>query len=157
MWSAGFQKRLDRVTQKLKSVEIKELQKNQQSAQFDSRTASNMLLKDISIEKINRFLSEANIKLNITRRSLADFLESLKLFENRKLNNAAAMMFATDVGKHVFNCQIHLVAFFLPSFRRGQGRFFIKAYRPNCAGLSGNRGAFFPLFTLYNPNLPARC
>ncbi|OFZ79429.1 MAG: hypothetical protein A2583_03010 [Bdellovibrionales bacterium RIFOXYD1_FULL_53_11] len=111
MCSAGFFKRFDSITQKLAPKDVRNIFKSQASFHFDAKPLSGFTLADISLDKVREFLKETDTHIKVSKKTLADLLDSLKLRQEGKLTHAAVMMFARDVGRFMIHCQMHLVAF----------------------------------------------
>lgn len=107
----GFFKRFDGVTQKLTPQEARELFKNNTSVNFESFPRGESRLDDLSLVKINEFLKRTKSTLTITKKNLIDFLESIKLYSNANINNAALLMFAENSEKFIYHSQFFLVAY----------------------------------------------
>ena len=109
--SGGYYKRLDGVTQKISQKEIAGMFRTNANALFEKLTNNNAELKDISLVKVNSFLQTAKIDIVAKRNNIMGILNTLKLTEKGKLNNAALLMFAKDVSKFFLQSQIALVLF----------------------------------------------
>lgn len=108
--SVGFYRRLDAATRKMNQRELKLLFKNGDPApSFEKAICTSATLEDISEEKINRFLSEAKIRLDDINPK--DILLSLDLIEGKQIRNAGVLFFAKDPRHHIFHCEAILAAF----------------------------------------------
>ncbi len=107
----GFFKRFDGVTQKLSPEEVRQIFKNLTSINYESFQRDDAGLESLSIEKINSFLKSSKSNLVITKKNLKDFLESIKLYSQKSLNNAALLMFAKNIEKYIYHSQLFLVAY----------------------------------------------
>lgn len=107
----GFYKRFDGVTQKLSPHEVREIFKNHTSINFESFPREESKVEDLSLNKINDFLKRTKSNLTITKKNLIDFLDSIKLYSNTNINNAALLMFAENIEKYIYHSQIFLVAY----------------------------------------------
>ena len=74
---------------------------------WDSSINQSASLKDIDIKKVKDFCSKAGI----TYTNLKDVLDSLNLFSNSKLTNAAVILFAKNPGKFFFNAKLMCAVF----------------------------------------------
>lgn len=107
----GFFKRFDGVTQKLSPQEVREIFKSSTSVNFESFPREESRLEDLSLIKINDFLKRSKSNLNITKKNLIEFLDTIKLYSNKNINNAALLMFAENIEKYIYHSQIFLVAY----------------------------------------------
>lgn len=109
--SDGFFKRYDGVTQKLSPQEVREIFKNSTIINFESIPREDCNLDDLSVLKINNFLKRTRANIVMNKKNIIDFLDSIKLYSNKHINNAALLMFAKNIESHVYHSQIFLVAY----------------------------------------------
>jgi ATP-dependent DNA helicase RecG len=93
MCSEGFYKRFDALTQKLTPTEVRDLFRNSAIVNFESNANEYAAVSDLSLIKINSFLTESHSKLIINSKNIHEFLENIRLIKNNKLIVAAILMF----------------------------------------------------------------
>lgn len=91
----------------LSAAELKKLFFSSTNYKWDSSVNQTASLKDIDIKKVKDFCRKADIAYT----SLEDILESLNLFSNKKLTNAAVILFAKNPGKFFFNAKLMCAVF----------------------------------------------
>ena len=109
--SGGYYRRLDAVTQKMNAAEIKDMYRENIGVSFEELVNGKVTIKDISVDKIREFITEAGVRLRVARSNMLEFLQSLNLADGPKIKNAAVLMFAKDVGKFIPQSQISLLLF----------------------------------------------
>ena len=109
--SSGYYKRLDGLSQKLKTQEVKKFFSDFKSRCFDRSPAEDCEIADISLDKVSSFVSTAGMNLLVSDHNLSEFLNGIGVMKNGVINNAAAIMFGKDVKKHVFHIEMICVAF----------------------------------------------
>ncbi len=107
--STGYFRRLDGSTQKMNHEEIRAMFSKYDAVPFEEKLQEDCSLQDISREKIQAFIKEAN--LNLGNISSIDFLKSLKVADDKKIKNAAVLFFAKDPTEFISQAQMTLLAF----------------------------------------------
>ncbi len=107
----SYYKRFDAVTQKLTRGEVKALFEANATLHFDEKVHPEATIDDLSLDKVRAFIRETGKQYSVTKASLPQLLESLRLSSSGRITNACVMMFAKDPGKCVLHCQTHLAAF----------------------------------------------
>ena len=107
----GYFRRLDAVTQKMNQREVRLIFREANNMSFESLPCNNLSLNDISLKKVKSFLKEAETSFQINKSNVASFLTSLRLYQEKRINNAGALMFATDINKVIPYSEIILLAF----------------------------------------------
>src|SRR3989338_2299920 len=97
--STGYFRRLDGSTQKMNHEEIRVMFSKYSAVPFEEKIREECTLQDISKEKIQAFLKEAN--LNLRDVSALDFLKSLNVAEGKKITNAGVLFFAKDPAQFI--------------------------------------------------------
>ena len=109
--SSGYFRRLDAVTQKMIHKEVRSMFRATADKLFEDLPRKDCGLADISINKIKAFLTESGTAFKITRNNIAPFLASLGVYKGGKINNAAALMFARNIGKFIPHAELICCAF----------------------------------------------
>lgn len=91
----------------LSAAELKKLVLTSKSYKWDSAFNQSASLKDIDAKKVKDFCRRAEIEYT----NLEDVLESLNLFSNKKLTNAAVILFAKNPFKYYFNARLMCAVF----------------------------------------------
>ena len=91
----------------LSAAELKKLFFSGKNYKWDSNINQSASLKDIDIKKVKDFCRKADIVYT----NLEDVLESLELFSNKKLTNAAVILFAKNPAKFFFNAKLMCAVF----------------------------------------------
>ncbi len=91
----------------LSAVELKKLVLTSKNYKWDSGINQSATLKDIDIRKVKEFCRKADIVYT----KLDDVLESLNLFSNKKLTNAAVILLAKNPIKFFFNAKLMCAVF----------------------------------------------
>jgi ATP-dependent DNA helicase RecG len=107
--SSGYFRRLNGNTQKMNHEEIRVMFSENEIIPFEEKTVKRISYSDISSEKISAFTKEA--KIDIGSIPMSDFLISLNVADETKINNAGVLFFAEDVHKHISQAQMTLLAF----------------------------------------------
>ena len=108
--SAGYFRRLDAATQKMNQQELKVLfSDSDNKPKFENIINADVTWEDISISKIETFLSEANIQINSIESQ--QILNSLRLADGPRIKNAGVLFFANNPRKFISPCEMILVAF----------------------------------------------
>lgn len=107
----GYFRRLDAVTQKMNQREVRLIFREANNISFESLVCKNLSLNDISLKKIKSFLKEAKTSFQVNKANLASFLASLGLYQEKHLNNAGALMFASQIRRFIPYSEIILLAF----------------------------------------------
>ncbi len=105
----GYFVRLDGISQKMTQKEISLLYKNASAGAFEESIHKNVGWEDISRQKINTYLREANI--SVGNASAQDILTSLNLATKEGITNAGVLFFAKEPRRHILHCETILVAF----------------------------------------------
>ncbi len=106
---AGYYRRLNGTTQKMNHDEIRVMFCESDMIAFEEKSVKRFTLSDISRTKIIAFTKESVISIGKT--SAADFLQSLKVADEKKVSNAGILFFAKDVCKYLPQAQTTLLAF----------------------------------------------
>jgi len=108
--SAGHFRRLDAATQKMNQKELKLLFESSISKpRFEEQVNKDASWEDIFSSKIKRFLTETKITLD--RFEPKKLLNSLRLANDNKINNAGVLFFAENPRHLILQCEMILVAF----------------------------------------------
>ena len=107
--SSGYFRRLNGNTQKMNHEEIRAMFSENEIIPFEEKAVKGISYSDISSEKISAFTKEA--KIDIGSIPMSDFLISLNVADETKINNAGVLFFAEDVHKHISQAQMTLLAF----------------------------------------------
>jgi len=107
----AYYKRFDAVTQKLTRGEVRGLFEKSVAVHFDEKIHPRATIDDLSLDKIRAFIYETGKRYSVTKATLPQLLNSLRLVDRGHLTNACLMMFAKDPGKFMLHCQTHLAAF----------------------------------------------
>jgi ATP-dependent DNA helicase RecG len=107
--SSGYYRRLDGTTQKMTNHELRTMFQEHEVTPFEEKANKDVAWDDISKEKIQIFLKEADISI----REIApqDILTSLSLSRNDRITNAGVLFFAKDPRKFILQSQMTLIAF----------------------------------------------
>ena len=108
--SDGYFRRLDAVTQKMNQREVRLIFREANNISFESLRCKNLSLKDISLKKVKSFLRESGTSFKVNKANLESFLASLGLCQ-QKINNAGALMFASNIERFIPYSEIILLAF----------------------------------------------
>lgn len=109
--SEGYFRRMDAVTQKMNQKEVSLIFREANNLSFESLHCRDMSLNDISLKKVRFFLKESETSFKVTKSNLRSFLASLGLYQNKKINNAGALMLAQNIKKFIPYSEIILLAF----------------------------------------------
>lgn len=109
--SDGYFKRIGAVTQKLKQDEIRKMFQESAGLSYEELPCRNFKTDNISLSKLNDFLSEAEIELKAEENNIRDLLNSLNLISDRKIFNAGALLFADQIEKFIIHAQMSLICF----------------------------------------------
>lgn len=91
----------------LSAAELKKLLFTSKNFKWDSGINQSATLKDIDIKKVKEFCRRAEIDYT----NLEDILESLNLFSNKRLTNAAVILFGKNPVKYFFNARLMCAVF----------------------------------------------
>lgn len=91
----------------LSATELKKLVITNKNYKWDSGINQSASLKDIDIKKVKEFCRHADIEYT----NLEDILESLNLFSNKKITNAAVILFGKNPFKYFFNARLMCAVF----------------------------------------------
>ncbi|MCG2711977.1 MAG: hypothetical protein L6416_06605 [Candidatus Omnitrophica bacterium] len=91
--------------------EVRLIFREAQSISFESLICKNIRLSEISLSKIKSFLKESGTSFKVSKANLESFLRSLGLYEQKKINNAGALMFASKIERFIRYSEIILAAF----------------------------------------------
>ena len=108
--SSGYFRRMDAVTQKLTQKEVRLMFRSAADTLFESLPCA-LLLSEISLPKVRAFIKETGAAFKISNKNLTAFLSSLGIYRAGMATNAAALMFAEDVGKIIPQCELIMGAF----------------------------------------------
>ena len=107
--SAGFFRRLDAVTQKMTTQELRLMFHEHEAIPFEEKTNKEIRWEDISKEKVQSFFRESHIEVKkITPEAI---LQSLNLAKGSKIMNAGILFFADNLRKFILQAQMTLIAF----------------------------------------------
>ncbi|MCK4789906.1 MAG: putative DNA binding domain-containing protein [Desulfobacteraceae bacterium] len=109
--SDGYFRRLDAVTQKMNQREVRLIFREADNVSFESLACKSFGLNDISLKKVKSFLKEAGTSFKVSKANLESFLTSLGLYQQKKINNVGALMFASKIARYIPYSEIILVAF----------------------------------------------
>lgn len=109
--SSGYFRRLDAVTQKMTQKEVRLLFRDTDPVSFEAIVCKNVKIKDISLPKVKAFLNETGTALKANQVNLPMVLSSLGVVENAKINNAGALMFASNIDKAIPHSESIMGAF----------------------------------------------
>ncbi|MFC1590269.1 ATP-binding protein [Candidatus Omnitrophota bacterium] len=109
--SSGYFRRLDAVTQKMSQKEVRLFFRETDTVSFESLACNKVSVKDISLSKVKAFLKEAGTSLKVNKANLAMVLSSLGAVIKNKVNNAGALMFASNIDKSIPHSESILGAF----------------------------------------------
>lgn len=109
--SAGYFRRLDAVTQKMAQKEVRTMFRETTDVFFESLPCKDFSFEDVSLAKVRAFLKEAETSFKVNKDNLPPFLSSLGIYKDNRINNAGALMFATDIYKFIPHSETILVAF----------------------------------------------
>ncbi|HHT9137274.1 MAG TPA: ATP-binding protein [Candidatus Wunengus sp. YC60] len=107
--SSGYFRRLDGTTQKMSNHELRIMFQEHEATPFEEKANKDVTWDDISKEKIQNFLKEANI--NIRKISPRDILTSLSIARDDRIANAGVLFFAKNPRKFILQSQMTLIAF----------------------------------------------
>ena len=109
--SSGYFRRLDAMTQKMTQQEVRAVFRKAIDTAFEDIPCPDFQLEDISIKKIKAFLAETKTSYKVNKDNFTAFLASLSIYKGEGINNAGALMFASDVCRFVPYSEIILAAF----------------------------------------------
>ncbi|MEN6383928.1 MAG: ATP-binding protein [Phycisphaerales bacterium] len=109
--SSGFFRRLDAVTQKMSQKEVRMLFRETDNVFFESQFCHSLNVKGIAVEKVKTFLKETGASLRISKTALPLIFSSLAVMDKNKINNAGALMFASNIKKIMPHCESIMGAF----------------------------------------------
>jgi len=92
--SSGYFRRLDGTTQKMTNHELRTMFQEHEATPFEEKVNKDVTWDDISKEKIQNFLKEADI--SIRKIAPRDILTSLGIALNDKITNAGVLFFADN-------------------------------------------------------------
>ena len=104
----GYYRRLDGNTQKMTHDEVRIMFSDHEQTPFESKINRNCTIKDVSEEKIKKFLQEANIT---THQHVSEVLFSVNVLVGNVLNNAGILLFAQDVRHFIPQARLTLLRF----------------------------------------------
>ncbi|MEK6672521.1 MAG: RNA-binding domain-containing protein [Nitrospirota bacterium] len=107
--ASGYFRRLDGTTQKMSNHELRVMLQEHEASLFEEKINKDIVWDDISEEKIQNFLKEADVQ--IKRISPRDLLTSLSLAHDNKITNAGILFFAKEPRKFILQSQMTLIAF----------------------------------------------
>ncbi|MDO8140182.1 MAG: ATP-binding protein [Candidatus Brocadiales bacterium] len=107
--SSGYFRRLDGTTQKMTNHELRTMFQEHEATPFEEKVNKDVTWDDISKEKIQDFLKEADV--SIRKIVPRDILTSLSIARNDKITNAGVLFFAKNPRKFIFQSQMTLIAF----------------------------------------------
>lgn len=106
---SGYFRRLDGTTQKMTNHELRIMFQEHETTAFEEKVNKDVTWEDISKEKIQDFLKEADI--NIRKIVPRDILTSLSIAQDDKITNAGVLFFANNPRKYLLQAQMTLIAF----------------------------------------------
>lgn len=107
--TTGYYRRLDGAAQKMNQNELKLIFKKSDKAEpFEEIINKKATLADVSVDKIKKFLFEADIKIKDIKPKA--ILNSLGLAENEHINNAGVLFFANSPRRFILQCEMMLIA-----------------------------------------------
>lgn len=109
--SSGYYRRLDAVTQKMTQKEVRFFFRETDTLLFESLACNKTSIKNISLAKVKEFLKETGTSLKVGKSNIAMLLSSLGVLHKNKVNNAGALMFASNIDKAIPHSEIILGAF----------------------------------------------
>jgi ATP-dependent DNA helicase RecG len=109
--SAGFYKRYDSVSQKLKQSEIALMFQEGRKTAFDEQNVNAFKMSDLSIQKINIYSAECNLSLKINKLNSTHFLQTLGVLKNKKINSTGVLFFSKNTLKYFPQSKISMIAF----------------------------------------------
>ena len=109
--SDGYFRRMDAVTQKMNQSEVRLIFREANNISFESLACKDIGLNDISLKKVRAFLKEAETSFKVSKANLESFLTSLGLYQQKKINNAGALMVASEIKRFIPYSEIILLAF----------------------------------------------
>jgi ATP-dependent DNA helicase RecG len=107
--SGRFFKRYDAMTKQLNAEEVRTLFEENAKVSFEERLIKEFKLSDISMEKVKRFIGQCRLDIEITRKSLPNFLTTLNLLRGNHFKAACVLFFAKIPA--VFLCSPGLIAY----------------------------------------------
>ncbi len=107
--SAGFFRRLDAVTQKMTTQELRLMFHEHEAIPFEEKINKEIRWEDISREKMRSFLEESHIE--VKKIAPETILQSLNLARGSRIMNAGVLFFAANVRKFILQAQMTLIAF----------------------------------------------
>ena len=107
--SSGYFRRLDGTTQKMTNHELRIMFQEHEAAPFEEKVNEDVTWDDISKEKIQDFLKEADV--SIRKIVPRDILTSLSIAQDDRITNAGVLFFAKNPRKFILQSQMTLIAF----------------------------------------------
>jgi len=107
--SSGYFRRLDGTTQKMTNHELRTMFQEHEATSFEEKVNKDVTWDDISKEKIQNFLKEADI--SIRKIAPRDILTSLSIARDNRIANAGVLFFAKNPRKFILQSQMTLIAF----------------------------------------------
>ncbi len=109
--SLGYFRRFDAVTQKMSQREVRTIFRETTDLFFESLPRKDFTFTDVSLTKVKAFLKEAKAAFKVNKDNLSSFLSSLGICKADKINNAGALMFASDINGFIPYSETILGAF----------------------------------------------
>ena len=107
--SSGYFRRLDGTTQKMTNHELRTMFQEHEATPFEEKVNKDVTWDDISKEKIQDFLKEADV--SIRKIVPRDILTSLSIARDDRITNAGVLFFAKNPRKFILQSQMTLIAF----------------------------------------------
>lgn len=107
--ASGYYRRLNGTTQKMSHEEVRLMFRENDPLPFEARTVKRFSFDDVSEAKVLAFAKEADV--SIGKATAAEFLRSLKVADEKVVNNAGILFFAKNASDHLPQAQMTLVAF----------------------------------------------
>ena len=107
--SSGYFRRLDGTTQKMTNHELRTMFQEHEATPFEEKVNKDVTWDDISKEKIQDFLKEADV--SIRKIAPRDILTSLSIAQDDRITNAGVLFFAKNPRKFILQSQMTLIAF----------------------------------------------
>ncbi|MDP2866204.1 MAG: ATP-binding protein, partial [Elusimicrobiota bacterium] len=109
--SSGYFRRLDGMTQKMTQKEVRLIFRAAADLSFESLPCKGFSFENVQLGKVRTFLKEAGASLKVTGTNLPAFLSSLGIHADNTINNAGALMFASDINRFIPHCETIMAAF----------------------------------------------